>query len=661
LKLHIKNNKEVVSSLSEEEDSATKNVLELIGLAHDEVSMYYKITGRGPVMIGEMALLTDVSEDRAAEIANNLYQKGLLKQIPGKTPIYEALPPYAALVSQIHQFKETIKKFQTIAPQNIQQKFDSLEQHSAKLKKLDDYQNYLQVMKTKLPAEIKTQFERFENELDQVKRFQDVRRFILNLKEIVPADITRDFEAMEARLDSVKSEIATRFEKQFRIGALSSMAEKIVSKVISEQFAEITKAFRDKFVQTTQNMLDQVINQLGSITDTAGEISTDLGTVFTDIQGGMISTLEDLEKRVSGVYDDILSGIAELKELFRTEIFESIQDDIINNIINQLESAELTMNEFWERSKEASLLSFKDVWFVRSAEGIMAQINESLSRVKMRVHIIAPKLEHIDLLPLPKLKKHINIRISTNFDLHNPEDQLRLKQVAGYPNIAIRHYNRENLWSINKDFEEVVVCVVSKSLEGDFEIAGMGSVREEHVKLFAAVLEDVWIQSKRFEQVEITQAVKHIPDRVVSQPQFQQPTTPIAPKVSETVEPTTFEPPDINKELIKPTPSEPIVPPLEPVKTTPDLQLDPGLSTDAYLSTQFDNIMEKIDTIPGQHIALLLEKLQDDLLERKGFSAVLRQIRMSISPLKSNMNLLDSTEKEELRSKMSFWRSKLKL
>ena len=107
--------------------------------------------------------------------------------------------------------------------------------------------------------------------------------------------------------------------------------------------------------------------------------------------------------------------------------------------------------------------------------------------------------------------------------------------------------------------------------------------------------------------------------------------------------------------------SEPIVPPLEPVKTTPELQLEPALSTDAYLSTQFSNIMEKIDTLPGQHVALLLEKLQDDLLERKGFSAVLRQIRMSIGPLKSKMNLLNTTEKEELRTKMSFWRTKLKI
>ncbi|MFX0040645.1 MAG: hypothetical protein ACFFCY_12120 [Promethearchaeota archaeon] len=638
--------------MSKEDDSATKHVLELIGLAHDEVDTYYKITGRGPVMIGEIALLKNITEERAVEIANNLFEKGLLKQIPGKTPIYEALPPYAALVSQIHQFKEAIKSFQTIAPQNIQAKFDSLEEHSAKLKKLDDYKTYLQIMKSKLPEQIKTQFNRFENELEQVKRFQDVRRFILNLKEIVPADITKDFEAMESRLDSVKSEIASRFEKQFRIGALSSMAEKIVSKVISEQFTVITKAFKDKFVQTTQNMLDQVINQLGSITDTAGEISTDLSTVFADIQSGMVTTLEDLEKRVSGVYDDILSGIAELKDLFRTEIFESIQDDIIFNIINQLESAELTMQEFWERSKQASLLSFKDVWFVRSSEAIKAQINESLSRVKMRVHIIAPKLDDIDLVALTKLKKHINIRISTNFDLHNPEDQLKFKEVESYTNLTIRHYPRENLWSINKDFEEVVVCVVSKKDTGEFEIAGMGSVLEEHVKLFAAVLEDVWIQSKKFDQVEITQAIKQAPEPNITQPTYQQPFTPTTPKVSQQVP---LKPTSASKSL------EPIKPQLKPSKTTLDVQPGIDVSTDAFLSTQFDNILGKIDTLSGDDIARLLENLQNDILERKGFSAILRQIRMGIDSIKNNMNLLNNTEKEELKSKINFWRSKLQL
>ncbi|MFW9823755.1 MAG: helix-turn-helix domain-containing protein, partial [Candidatus Thorarchaeota archaeon] len=162
--------------MSDEKNSTTMQVLELIGLAHDEVNTYFKITGRGPVMVGEIALIAGVEEDRAAEIADNLFHKGLLKQIPGKALIYEALPPYAALLGQIHQFKETIKTFQEVTPQNIQEKFDSLETHSAKLRKLDDYRAYLQLMKTRLPEQIKSQFDRFEKELEQVNRFRDVRR-----------------------------------------------------------------------------------------------------------------------------------------------------------------------------------------------------------------------------------------------------------------------------------------------------------------------------------------------------------------------------------------------------------------------------------------------------------------------------------------------------
>ncbi|MFX1281174.1 MAG: helix-turn-helix domain-containing protein [Promethearchaeota archaeon] len=651
--------------MSNKEDSATMQVLELIGLAHDEVETYFKITGRGPVMIGEIALLADVSEERATEIASNLFQKGLLKQIPGKAPIYEALPPYAALLGQIHQFKETIKTFQQVTPQNIQERFNSLETHSAKLKKLDDYRNYLQVMKTKLPEQIKTQFDRFENEIEQVNKFRDVRRFILNLKEIVPAEITKEFGAMETQLDSMKTEISSRFEKQFRIGALKSMAEKIVSRVISEQFKEITEVFREKFVGTTQNMLDQVIGQLGSITDTAGEISSDLGTVFTDIESGLKTTLSDLENRVSGVYDDIISGINELKELFRTEIFETIQNDIISNIINQLDSAELTMNEFWQRSKEASLLSFKDVWFVRSVEGIKAQINESLTRVKMRVHIVAPKLEDIDLVALTRLKSHINIRISTNFDLNDPEDQTRFQQISEYPNFTLRHYGRENLWSINKDFEEVVVCVISHTEENEVQIAGMGSVLEEHVKLFAAVLEDVWIQSKKIDQVEVLHTIKR--EVKPSYPEEHPRPSVMTPSLKQEPEPITSPPqeipPIIKQEPVKIEPTVKIETPIEPSSITPEPAMSTAAigSTDAYLSAQIDKLINNIPNMTGHDIATELQNIQDDILERKGFSGVLRQMQKGIAPLKSNPNVLNPSERQELINKINFWRGKLKI
>ena len=489
--------------MSNEQDpskSSRFQSLELIGLAADEIDTYFKMTGRGPVMAGEIALLSNVTIERANDIANTLLQKGLVREIPGKTPYYSALPPYAALLNQIHQFKETIMNIQHTTPQKVETRFKSIQDQSEKLQKFEEYRDFVQKMKTELPSQIKTHFESFNKELEEIKQFRDVKKYIVNLKDIVPADIIKEFDVMETRLEKIKSEISETFEKQFRVPAIKNMAEKIVDRVVSREFNEMTVHFREKFVNTTQNMLDQVINQLGSLSDSAIDIGTDLNSVFLEIESGLRSTLDDLEQRITSVHDDVTSGIANLKEMFQKEIFETISDDIIVNIINQLELSEQTMKEFWERSKEQSLLTYKDVWFVQSEEGMIAEVNNAVSRAKMRLHIIAPRLEDVDIIALSKCRHHINIRICTNFNVGNPEDMERLNQIKAIDNCQLRWYPRENLWSINKDFEEVVVCVVSKTETGQ-EIAGMGSVLEEHVKLFAALLEDVWIQSKRLEMV----------------------------------------------------------------------------------------------------------------------------------------------------------------
>ncbi len=488
--------------MSNEEDSKSSRFqsLELIGLAADEIDTFFKMTGRGPVMAGEMALLSNITVERAGEIANTLLKKGLVREIPGKTPYYSALPPYAALLNQIHQFKETIRNVQHTTPQKVESRFKDIADQSEKLQKFEEYRHFVQKMKTELPAQIKTHFNSFNKELEEIKQFRDVKKYIVNLKDIVPADIIKEFDVMQSRLEKIKSEISTTFEKQFRVGAIKDMAEKIVDRVVTREFNEMTAHFKEKFVTTTQNMLDQVVTQLGSLSDSAIDIGTDLNSVFLEIDSGLKTTLDDLEQRITSVHDDVTAGIANLKTQFQTEILETISDDIIINIINQLELSEQTMKEFWERSKQTTTVSFKDVWFVRSQEGMIAEVNNAISRAKMRLHLIAPNLADIDIVALSKCRHHINIRICTNFNVSDAEDQERLKQIREIDNAQIRWYPRQNLWSINKDFEEVVVCVISDTEHGK-QIAGMGSILEEHVKLFAALLEDVWIQSKRLEMV----------------------------------------------------------------------------------------------------------------------------------------------------------------
>ncbi|MBN2155623.1 MAG: hypothetical protein JW776_06250 [Candidatus Lokiarchaeota archaeon] len=484
---------------SEQEFKSTQEVLELIGLAPDEIEVYFRITGRGPVSAGEMGLLGGVDDVRAQEIAKDLVEKGLVREVPGKTIHYSALPPYAALMKQIHQFKESITGLKSAAPTALEGRFIGMEKSIASLDKFQEYVEFIREMKETLPVKMKDQLSKFENQMKGVQKFHDLKLFILNLKEVVPPDIEMEFGRMQSRLETIKSEISQAFEKQFRVGALSSFAEKIVSRIIKDQFEEMAGYFRDKVIQTTQDTLDQVIEQLGSITDTAGEISSGIGDSFTNIEAGLEETLGDLEKRVTEVNNSIQKGINELKGQFQKEVMETLDEDTMMSVVRQLDLAEKTMQEFWERSKAASMMTFKDVWFIRSPEAMKAQINEAFSMVKMRLYVICPTIKDIDFTALSKVKSRINVRISTDFDLNSSADKGKVDTLKEMTNVDLRYFPRGTVWALNKDFEEMIVCVVSKG-DGELQVAGMGSVLDEHIKMFAPVLEDIWIQSKKLDQ-----------------------------------------------------------------------------------------------------------------------------------------------------------------
>ncbi len=661
------------------EFKSTKQVLELIGLTQDEIETYFHLTGRGPVMAGEIALLINISEERAIDIAKNLLEKGLVREIPGTTPFYIALPPYTALLVQIQKFKKIVEQIKESTPKALEIKFKEIESHSAKLSKFNDYRNYINSMKTNLPAQIRAQFSKVEGELEKVKKFQEIRGFILNLREIAPNEIIKEFDVVETRLEKIKSEISIAFEKQFRIGALKTMAEKIVSKIISEQFSDLTDYFREKFVHSIQGTLDQVTDQLGSLSDVAGEMSVDLGNFLSDIVSGLEETMGDLDSRIASVYEDVNKGIEELKSLFQREIYKTLEEDIMTNILHQLDLSEKTMTEFWERSKIASMLSFKDVWFVRSVEGMKAQINETITRIKAKIHIIIPKLEDVDLVALSKVKKFVNVRISTNFDISNPKDLAKLAEIVKYPNLSVRLYSRENLYSVNRDFEEVVICAVSKNEFGGTEIAGMGSILTEHVKLFAPILEDVWIQSKKIsdseimyalESSQVTEAIK----QPIHQPTYERSQT---PSILNELE-MQSKPPltSVKNDFIKPVKenlpynSQPVVPVQADVPPEPTIEvsveipktssnLDTTTTPKGSVSELFDDFINNLDKKLSSELSNDLAYLRTRITEDIGYASVLNPIGLTIATLSSVQNLLSSMEISDILKKVNFWRKKI--
>ncbi len=96
--------KEVLPDKSAYTLGILEEVLGDIGLTQKETELYFHCTRLGPVSVGEMALLIELPQDAVGEIAKNFVTKGLFKEIAGATQYYQALPPYAALLTQLQKF-----------------------------------------------------------------------------------------------------------------------------------------------------------------------------------------------------------------------------------------------------------------------------------------------------------------------------------------------------------------------------------------------------------------------------------------------------------------------------------------------------------------------------------------------------------------------------
>jgi len=236
----------------------------------------------------------------------------------------------------------------------------------------------------------------------------------------------------------------------------------------------------------------------------------------------------------------------------------------------------------------------------------------------------------------------INFRIAANIDFSNPEHVAIIEQLDKMDNVDYRHRALQNLWGINRDYEEVIVCVLSKAEvrgESITEIAGIGSIIEEHIKIFVPILEESWMGARK----EVMHSIKSSIEREISAPK---PQTHVDLRKEEQKE----------RARLKPMVQVPkVMVPQESVTTK-----KPGVG-ESLLAKQFNLIFDSVDSLMGLELSSTLEKFQSEYIKEKGYNSVLKNIHNTSTTLKNKTYVLSQPEKDDLKQKMTFWRTKLDL
>ena len=183
-----------------------------------------------------------------------------------------------------------------------------------------------------------------------------------------------------------------------------------------------------------------------------------------------------------------------------------------------------------------------------------------------------------------------------------------------------------------------------------------GSILEEHVKLFAGILEDVWIQSKKLDQISMKQAYKSIiptvkPSKIKN---LQDSAPKPLPKVIKYQNKTKKIPlPHLKQEKI-PTP-------ISSLSIKSSKKTSKEVKSSESLNDQFNHLEINLKSLTGIEVSSILINIKDNLIEQFGYSSVLNQINLSIAQYQNNNSVLNSSEIKDLLNKIKFWRNKLKI
>ncbi|MFW9948979.1 MAG: hypothetical protein ACFFKA_02490 [Candidatus Thorarchaeota archaeon] len=656
----------------------TYQVLSDIQLSEDEIQLYFLTTGRDVVSLGEMALLIDKTKEECKIVAEKFVDKGLYKEIVGATPHYAPLPPYAALIKQLVNFEEYIRGIKNEAPNQLNQSFTQLEAKAQGIQDLNEYTNFIKNLKGKIEEQMALRKKDVDNAIQIIGQIKKINDIIFNLENDTKIIVEEQVKDIEKQFEEMKEMIVNNLQK-LHLGVISKTVHQIIDNVLNTRMQIIIEGFNEKLLLKIRNIIKTIVENVNEVAGSSMRTGEDLETTFASVIEVFSESVTIAEEKVKGISEAILLSFQELRNIFSTKVVDTLNREL-SKILERLSTSKITTQEFWDQAKKKSLMTMRDIWFIKSLEGANAHINEEILKAKMRILIVAPNITDINVSLLESLPKHTNIRIVAYIDPDLPEHVQIIERLDVMQNVSYRHRELQDLYGINRDYEEVILCILSETEIGQrraLEIGGIGSIIPEHIKIFVPVLEEAWIGAQKtvMPSLRTGYVPKVSPSLPTSNVQYPSPSMELKPSISDNnnykpspnhslfkssnslnndIKTADLEQKSLNQSII----AQPARTEGETSQRTFISEKNPQSMT---LREHFDYIILNINTKAGVALSSDLQNFKNRIEEEVGYTSLINPINITISELSQISGILSTVEKQSLLNKMNFWKSKLNL
>jgi hypothetical protein len=602
----------------------------------------------------------------------------LIQLIPQKQEIllhYLAIPPifpiinyYENINANLEGIKEAIRALLVKTVNQTFQQNNSIQS--------DTILNSFQESRKDIEEDTIIQKQEIEDIVKGMEELKNLSKDISELDQQIKIVTQSNFASLMKKISEIKAEIteeinALEFKKHKEevIGIIDQKFKDKLDKMVQEFSMELYELIEEKFEKTAEP-IEKLIEGTFQYRD--------------DFKLILLNMLNNFETKMNKIYElikenkDFLSTEMDKLEIKLSENLDAVIQNSVNEVSGLNRPIEKLMKEYYQEMRSSEKLSIDNFWTINSLTKVNEEIQKFITTTKEELTIIIPQLEnHIAVEQFDKIPKSLKIKIASS----EPHTNSSVKNFNSITSIIYKTLENENLIALKGDDTQIAIGVIQQQAKDALNnFIGIGSNFKPLIELLSPIIQNLWenAYSDTFYASQKAQATPSKPKpgkkvdtdlykkvKPITTPKFQTVETKQnqdkaqeerARKTRKEVEPQKI-PTEVPKyqediENIKQKLQEKI----KFVSTTTRKK---GDEAGLIINNAFNNLINKLVNIKGEEFSKELQRIADLVLEKRGFSVTLHELRSLINQYRFSDAFLNENDRKQIIANIESWKQKL--
>ncbi len=628
-------------------------------------NLYFKCLGENPRTYGELcAYLPELSSEECEKTIRELINIGLLSQVGFKSDnflsYFKTQPPLSQILDYFKNYSSHLDKM-TKAIQDLTENTISSVIKNNKGVQLDTLFNELKEIIDDINEDTLLQKQEIEDIVIGMEGINIIKELFIDFKKSTITSVQKEFMEYVKTISTFKSKLIEKLqslELKKREELILNLIEeefKIYSEKVAKEFTGIFFTIIEDNYNSTKNAIEKSINTMFQYRN---EFKMLLLGMISNFEKKMIEIFENIGKKRDKLEEnlsDLEINISKKVNLIIDKFI--VQVSTINNPITEV------LNHYIEQINRREKLFEARVWTINSKAKLNEEITHIIKNSKERLTLIVPKIEEfLSIEQIQSLPQNLIIDIGSS----DPSTNSRVKKILENKNLQFKQLQNKNIIISKSDQDYCVIGLIIEGSDGPLNnFIGFGSNFPPLVGILKKIIETFW-SNGMISSIEPSKKLIDIPEakQKIDQKQFSNVVKSQSPLPSFSRELKI----NLSSQISSSKQDNNLIMPVQPKvnniapqeSSTKEMPKQKILSeSNKIINQAFNILIKKLDAMKGYQFSKELDEVAALILEKKGFSVTLHNLRTCINKYKDHDTILDQIEKQQIKDAIESWRQHL--